>query len=259
MAAIFDKLGGSRLYVRDHGAQVLRFLGSKLVRGTRPEAEARLDRLLSGYPRNHDYRIFRGALVPGLRLYERWRRVRGLYPPGMASFLDIGCCRGFYVLDAALRGARPSAGIDVHAPFVEIARKACGVLGLDGVSFHLADLESVAADPARFGGPFQVVTLLGTYHYLYWGSKLSPKAYGDHATIFEMLARVCSGTLILAGRLDVRRLTRSVRAVALARPGHERYTVEAFREAASVHFALDGSSPLEKDDLFLFRRRSPPI
>src|SRR4030042_1716240 len=54
------------------------------------EREAEINRLLSGYPRNHDYRIVRKRLIPSFRLYARARLVEQLYPQPLESFLDIG-------------------------------------------------------------------------------------------------------------------------------------------------------------------------
>src|SRR4030042_418964 len=48
------------------------------------EREAEINRLLSGYPRNHDYRIVRKRLIPSFRLYARGRLLAQLYPPPLA-------------------------------------------------------------------------------------------------------------------------------------------------------------------------------
>lgn len=56
---------------------------------------------MRGYPSNHQYMIRDAQLIPRFQLYERWRLVTGLWPAELESFLDIGCCRGYYVLTAA--------------------------------------------------------------------------------------------------------------------------------------------------------------
>ncbi len=96
---------------------------------------------MSDYPRNHLYRIVNGRVAPGFRLYERLRIVEEVYPEPMHSFLDIGCCRGFYVLDAALRLRCPHAvGVDVHEPFITTARDAAQYLQVPEAAFHYASL-----------------------------------------------------------------------------------------------------------------------
>ncbi len=42
--------------------------------------EKELNPLLTGYPRNHNYRIYKKKLFPSFKLYERLRLVVSLYP-----------------------------------------------------------------------------------------------------------------------------------------------------------------------------------
>jgi len=56
-----------------------------------------LNQLLIGYPENHNYQIYK-KLFSNFNLYKRLKAVSSFYPEKLNSFLDIGCCRGFYVL-----------------------------------------------------------------------------------------------------------------------------------------------------------------
>src|SRR5207248_7621010 len=122
----------------------------------------------------------------------------------LGSFLDVGSCKGFFVLQASITpGCSMAVGIDVHQPFVTVANDLRDHLHRDKAQCHFASLEMVASDPRRFGGPFQTVQLVSTYHYLYWGSDLESKAFGQHETILEMLARVCNGFVVFANPLEI--------------------------------------------------------
>lgn len=200
-------------------------------------AQAELNRRMSDYPRNHLYHIVDGSVVPGFRLYERLRVVTRVYPEPLHSFLDIGCCRGFYVLDAALRRQCPRAvGIDVHEPFVTTAQDAAQYLRVPEAAFHYASLEDVSRDPQKFGGPFQVVLLIGTYHYLYWGSSLCPTAYHSHEEILRRLASICTDRLIISGRFTRDRLPADIKSKLQEGPSAGTYTTEAFLQDAAKFF-----------------------
>mgnify|MGYP002027305939 CR=1 FL=1 len=65
--------------------------------------------LADSYPHNHDYRVVGEKLKPRWKLMRRWRRMEPLWPRAFDSFLDVGCSKGFFVLQAARRGADPAA------------------------------------------------------------------------------------------------------------------------------------------------------
>jgi SAM-dependent methyltransferase len=219
-----------------------------------PRVEEELNERMWAYPHNHSYRIVRGRIVPGFRLYERLQLVAKAYPEPLHSFLDIGCCRGFYVLDAAGRLGCPRAvGIDVHEPFVGTARDAARYLSMEGAAFHCASLEQVSANPQEFGGPFQVVLLIGTYHYLFWGSTLCPTAYYSHEEIFRRLASICTDRLIISGRITRDRLVR-IQEELQDRPCDVPYTAEAFLEGAGKFFQVRHVGHLGVDPLFVMSR-----
>ena len=173
---------------------------------------------------------------PSRMLRERADSIRRALPRSLGNFLDIGSCKGYFVLEAAASASCPLAvGIDVHEPFVGVANEVRNWLGRDNARFHCASLDAVAAEPGRFGGPFQTVLLVSTYHYLYWGSDLEPKAFGQHRTILAMLARVCRGYLVFANPLEIRDCPAIIQHAARARGAGE-FNRESFLDAATEFF-----------------------
>ena len=220
-------------------------------------AEEELNRLMSGYPHNHEYRIVGKRLAPSFKLYERLRLVEKAYPKPLKSFLDIGCCRGFYVLDSATRSGCPRAvGIDVCKPFVATARNAAQYLGADSASFYDASLEQVSTDPTKYGGPFQTVLLIGTYHYLYWGSGLCSTAYYSHDEILRQLASVCTDRLIFSARITKSRLRRLPEGFKerLDETKSSVYTPDAFLRSAEKYFRVSHTGYLGLDPLLVMTR-----
>lgn len=220
------------------------------------DRERKLNRLLVGYPRNHNYSICRGELHPSFKLFERLRLVSSFYPAKMESFLDIGCCRGFYVLDTAMRhGCRIAAGIDVHEPFISISRKVKQHLQAENADFYLASLDTVAGNPESYGGPFQTVLLLGAYHYLFWGSHLCPTAYLSHREIFARLAKVCAGVLLFSARLEVDRLPHYIREDCASRKAAGVYSAKHCLESAAEFFKVHHAGYLGTYPLFVMYKR----
>ena len=116
--------------------------------------ENNLNKMLPGYPRNHNYRLIKRRALPSFKLYERLRIVSALYPNTLKSFLDIGSCKGFFVMDAAQRAnCNISVGIDVHEPFIFVSKKVKDYLNIENARFHLATLNDVSGKPEAYGGP----------------------------------------------------------------------------------------------------------
>ncbi len=220
------------------------------------EAEASLNPLLKGYPRNHNSEIRNRNLYPSFRLYERLRKITELYPGNFKSFLDIGCCRGFFVMDAAKNHhCQRAVGIDVHRPFIRISEKVKKYLDIDNVTFYLTTLDEIADNPERYGGPFQTVLLTGTYHYLFWGSKLCSDAHHSHKQIFRKLSAVCSDRLIISGRFEVNRLTHQLKEIARSDEKRLIYSTASVLKAASPFFKIHHAGCLSKDPLFIMIKK----
>jgi len=220
------------------------------------KAERRLNKLLLGYPRNHNFRVHKKKLIPSFRLYERLRLVRSAYPNPLESFLDIGCSRGFYVMDAAQRpDCRASIGTDVYEPFICTANEVRKYLEMDNACFHLAGLEDVADAPENYGGPFQTILLIGTYHYLFWGSSICPTAYHSHREILTRLSRICIDRVILSGRLEVNKLQRSLKEKARSTVGDVPYSTAEFINSAKEFFEVRTAGYLGTYPLFVMLKK----
>jgi hypothetical protein len=139
-------------------------------------------------------------------------------------------------MQAALNDGCPAAvGIDVHKPFVDLAQEVSHRLQLTRARFFHAGLDEVVGNVQSFGGPFHTVQLISTYHYLYWGSALDSKAFGDHEIILQMLSALCERRLIFASPLEVDDCPTFVRRRAASYSAHH-YTAAAFLSAAQNLF-----------------------
>lgn len=237
---------GYRAFLQRHGLN---------IRSTSP-GEKRLNRLSKDYPPNHRYSLHAGRLVPGFKLYERWWDVAFALPQRLESFLDIGCCRGFYVLQAAQRpGCRLALGVDVHEPFVSIARTVGARLGLANAVFSTVTLDQLAQDPAAYGGPFQVTCLLGAYHYLFWGSRRSDYALRSHERILACLAALTTDRLILSARLEMDRLPAGVKELARSSPQADVYNTRCFLKAAESFFDVEHAGYLGRYPLLVMHKK----
>ncbi len=233
-----NRLGRLARRVSDACSYVGHRLGQARLGGTEEALDAALFR---GWPNNHIYGIRGGRLIPAFALYERHREVCRHYGMGPVSLLDIGCCRGYYVLDAGMRpGCRLAVGIDIAEPFILAADFAKRRLGLDDarVQFHVASLEDVAARPSFYGAPFETVLFLGTYHYVYWGEETGRGGAEDHGAILKLLASVCSGHVLFSGRLEIEHLPPRVRQRAERSPRKGEYRRAVFEEEAGRWFEV---------------------
>jgi hypothetical protein len=212
---------------------------------------------LASYPSNHRYRIEGRRLVPSYKLYRRAQVVESLCSPGLTSLLDIGCCRGYYVFGAAGRPTcRAAVGIDVFEPFIRTAKQVQDHLGAANVRFYLAGLDEVARDPAAFGGPFQTIVLIGTYHYVYWGSVRCQTAFRSHREILSRLAGLCTDRVILSARLTVSDLPDDLKELAQTAPEAKEYTPEGFHRAAEEFFDVRPSGRLGDYPVHVLSKRA---
>src|SRR4051794_27299904 len=152
----------------------------------------------------HVYDIADGRAFTTFQMDQRHAIVARYYPATVTSLLDIGCCRGWFVVQAALGPQCERAlGIDVIPEFIEAADGGKRLLGLDGkVRYAHAYLDDLERDPAGWGAPFQTLLLINTYHYLFWGSYLSPKHWPDHDYLLRTLASLCTDRMIFMSPLE---------------------------------------------------------
>lgn len=220
------------------------------------EPEKEINQFLKGDLRNHNYMISRKKLIPRFKLHERLRPVTALYPKPLKSFIDIGCYRGFYALDAANRpGCNISVGIDVYAPFIHASNKVREYLGQKNSSFYRASMDMVSSNPEAYGGPFQTVLLIGLFHYLFWGSNLCSDAYGSHHKIFQRLSRICTDRLIISGRLEIDQLPRIEKEKARASGKLAQYNTDYFLRVAGEFFEVHMAGFLGAHPLFVMEKK----
>ena len=235
--------------------------GREFNRHSSNNVEAQLNEQLIGYPKNHNYQVRESRLIPSFRLYERYRAVESVYPKSMESFLDVACCKGFYVLSALLdngegkSACQKAVGMDVHAPFVTLSNRVKDYLKLQNASFYRSSLDEMTADPGSFGGPFQTVLLLGAYHYFFWGSDYSAAAYHSHEEILTRLAKLCTGTLLLSGRLEFDQLPSNVQKRVKSSKHRPTYTTEGFRKVAEAFFDIHIGGHLGRYPLFVMKKK----
>jgi hypothetical protein len=244
-------------YRLHHWLEYRAFLKSQGVnnRITSP-GERRLNEQFNDGPSNHRYAVRGGSLIPSFQLHERWRHVDATLPERPETFIDIGCCYGYYVLETARRpGCNLAVGVDVHRPFLSAAEKAGILLRLPNVAFHRAYLDEIAADPARYGGPFEVASVLGTYHYIFWGSTRSDHALRSHERILSCLSEITTGYVLLSARLELHHLPRTVKTWAYASPEADTYNAKSFLRAAESIFDVRQVGLMGSYPLFLMRKR----
>lgn len=220
------------------------------------ETEKEINKHLKSDLRNHNYMISKKKLIPRFKLHERLRRVTALYPNPLESFIDIGCYRGFYALDAANRpGCNISVGIDVYEPFVNASKIVRKYLGQKNSTFYMATIDMVSGHPETYGGPFQTVLLIGLYHYLFWGSSLCSDAYRSHHEIFQRLSRICSYRLIISGRLEIDQLPRTEKEKAKVSGKITQYNTDDFLSAAGEFFEVHKAGFLGRFPLFVMEKK----
>ncbi len=197
---------------------------------------AQLNEQLAGYPSNHTYRIEDHTLRPSRELTARSDALRKFYPEQVSSFLDVGSCKGYFVFQHALRPeCKRAVGIDVNERFVDMANNVARQIDRSDVRFERMNLEEAAADPAAIGGPFRLVQLISTYHYIYWGSSDYQNDHFTHEAALSHLAALCSGAVLFAGPLSIDEAPSQIREAAAKHPDHD-YTPEGFITAASRWF-----------------------
>ncbi|HEU4417112.1 MAG TPA: TIGR04290 family methyltransferase [Candidatus Angelobacter sp.] len=93
----------------------------------------------------------------------KWKSIAPALPADLsgASVLDIGCNGGFHSIELKKRGASRVLGVDVDDRYLEQARFASGVLGLD-IEFAKCSVYDVDSIPGRF----DYVLFMGVFYHL---------------------------------------------------------------------------------------------
>jgi hypothetical protein len=225
---------------------------------TRCAAAVRVIEQPLGHRTRHVYTIADGEVCTTFQMDQRWRIVRRLYPPALTSLLDIGCCRGWFVIRAAMEPqCERATGIDVVPGFIDAANEAKRELKLDGkAQFEYAFLDRLAAEPEKFRTPYQTIVLLNTYHYLFFGSDYSEKHWADHDYLWRTLASLCTERVIFMSPLEVPDCPSDIRARAMKHPDWAaRYTTEQVMGAAGRYFDVTLETYVGLRPLYLMRKK----
>lgn len=93
----------------------------------------------------------------------KWARIQTALPTRLdgMSVLDIGCNAGFYALECKRRGAARVVGIDAGERYLEQARLASAVLGLE-VEWRRMSVYALEELPEQF----DIVLFLGLFYHL---------------------------------------------------------------------------------------------
>jgi tRNA (mo5U34)-methyltransferase len=130
-----------------------------------PEAIERQVRALGEWFHNLDLRGVRTAPNHFLGDYPavKWRRFRHALPPDLRgrTVLDIGCNAGFYAIEMKRRGADRVVAIDSDRRYLDQARFAAAVCGVD-IEFQELSVYDVGA----LGERFDLVLFLGVLYHL---------------------------------------------------------------------------------------------
>ena len=211
-----------------------------------------------GHRTRHTYRIADGKAFTTFQMDQRWQIVARLYPEKLTSLLDIGCCRGWFVIQAALRPECERAlGIDVVQGFIDSANEAKNALNLgDKVMFDYAFLDDVAGNPQKYRTPYQTIVLLNTYHYMYWGSGYSDKHWADHDYLLGTLASICTDRVIFMSPLEIEECPSDIARRAKQHPEWApAFTTEKFLETAGKYFDVTHQSYLGIRPLYLMKKK----
>lgn len=210
-----------------------------------------------GHRTRHTYKVAEADALTTFQMDQRWKIVSKLYPEKLTSLLDIGCCRGWFVIQAALRPECEKAlGIDVVQGFIDAANKAKDLLNLkDKVQFHYAFLDDLAGDLAKYRTPYQTIVLLNTYHYMYWGSGYSDKHWADHDYLLRTLSNICTDRIIFMSPLEINDCPSDIARRAREHPEWApKFTTNCFLEAAEKYFDVSHQTYLGLRPLYLMKK-----
>ncbi len=93
----------------------------------------------------------------------KWKDIASIFPEDLkgASVLDLGCNGGFYSIEMKRRGAGRVLAVDVDDRYLNQARFAASVLGLD-IEFEKRSVY----DADRIPGQFDYVLFMGVFYHL---------------------------------------------------------------------------------------------
>lgn len=130
----------------------------------RQEIERRIEELGEWF---HNINLHGVATAPNHFLGDfpniKWKYLSSSIPEDLsgASVLDLGCNAGFYSIEMKRRGAGQVVGVDVDDRYLNQARFAAAVLGLE-IEFNKLSVYEAASIP----GQFDYVLFMGLFYHL---------------------------------------------------------------------------------------------
>lgn len=203
----------------------------------------------------HVFRIAGDNVLSTGQMELRWEVVTSLYPEKLTSLLDIGCCRGWFIVKAAmLPECEAALGVDVVPEFIDAAKEAKRLLKLDKAQFEYAFLEDLERNREKYRLPYQTLLLINTYHYLYWGSTYSRTHWPDHDYLLRTLASFCTDRMLLMSPLEVKDCPSDIQAE--RHPDWaEQYTTANFLGVANRYFGVSLECHLGTRPLYLMKKK----
>jgi len=205
----------------------------------------------------HIFQIAEDRVLSTSQMELRWKVVTGLYPRKLTSLLDIGCCRGWFIVKAAmLPECEAALGVDVVPEFIEAANEAKRLLKLDKAQFEYAFLNDLERDRQKYRLPYQTLLLINTYHYMYWGSTACPTHWPDQDYLLRTLASMCTDRMIFMSPLEVSDCPSDIAERAREHPDWaEQYTTSRFLDIASRYFDVSLENYLGIRPLYLMKKK----
>ena len=205
----------------------------------------------------HTFQIADGRMLSTSQMELRWKVVTSLYPEKLTSLLDIGCCRGWFVVKAAtLPECEAALGVDVVRGFIDAANEAKGLLKLDKAQFEYAFLNDLERDRQKYRVPYQTLVLINTYHYLYWGSTYCETHWPDQDYLLRTLASLCTDRMLLMSPLEVSDCPSDIGKRAREHPDWaEQFTTATFLDTASRYFDVSLERHLGTRPLYLMKKK----
>ena len=191
------------------------------------------------YPSNHTYKILDKELRPKCKLALRYQRIKKLFPEKLTSMIDVGCSKGFFVFAANQQHDSPrNIGIDIDQYDITFCRAIKDYLNTPCAHFELMQLHELAERIDEFGGPFQMVLLINTYQYLYFGSTRSDAHYQNHDQIFQHIRKICSHRLIFNNRVNIAECQNVENTENKLTENDKNYNEQKIIESASHYFSI---------------------
>lgn len=210
-----------------------------------------------GHRARHTFQIAGDRVLSTSQMELRWKIVTSLYPRKLISVLDIGCCRGWFIVKAAmLPECEAALGVDVVPQFIDAANEAKLLLKLDKAQFEYAFLNDLERDPQKYRLPYQTLLLINTYHYMYWGSRYCPTHWPDQDYLLRTLASMCTDRMLFMSPLEVSECPSDIAERAREHPDWaEQYTTSRFLDIAGRYFDVSLERYMGIRPLYLMKKK----